>query len=112
MTRRSLIALVLTLWFGTALPAAAQDPLAAAKLAGQVGERPDGLAGLVAGSAPADVKALVDRVNAQRLQRYRQVADTNGTSVDKVQAVAGAQLVQRTPPGQFVMNAAGRWVKK
>ncbi|WP_448187550.1 YdbL family protein [Azospirillum sp. sgz301742] len=102
--------LALVAMLGLAVPATAQDPLAGAKQAGQVGERPDGLVGVVPG-APAAVQGLADQVNAQRLQRYRDIAASNGTSVDKVQAVAGQQLIDRTPSGQYVLSA-GRWVKK
>ena len=105
-----LIALAAMLTLGTATPAPAQDPLAGAKQAGQVGERPDGLVGVVPG-APAAVQALAEQVNAQRLQRYRDIAASNGTSVDKVQAVAGQQLIDRTPSGQYVLSG-GTWVKK
>lgn len=96
-----------------ALPplAFAQDALAAAKAAGQIGERPDGLVGAVPG-APASAQALAEQVNAQRLARYREIAKGNGTALDKVQAVAGQQLIERTPAGQFVMNAAGQWQRK
>lgn len=91
-------------------PALAQDQLAAAKQAGQLGERPDGLLGVVPG-APASAQAIADQVNAQRLQRYRGIAASNGTSVDQVRAVAGQQLIDRTPAGQFVQSG-GKWVKK
>lgn len=104
------LALMAMLGLGMAAPAAAQDPLAGAKQAGQVGERPDGLVGVVPG-APANVQTLAEQVNAQRLQRYRDIAASNGTSVDKVQTVAGQQLIDRTPPGQYVLSG-GRWVKK
>ncbi|HYD32435.1 MAG TPA: YdbL family protein [Azospirillaceae bacterium] len=111
MSRRWMPILALALWAAVAYPAAGQDRLAQAKQAGLVGEKPDGLAGVVAG-ASADVQALVDRINAERLQRYKQVARENGTSVDKVMAVAGARLIERTPAGQYVMAPSGRWVKK
>ncbi|MBY6263296.1 DUF1318 domain-containing protein [Azospirillum sp. 412522] len=96
-----------------ALPqvALAQDALAAAKAAGQVGERPDGMVGVVPG-APAAAQALAQQVNAQRLARYQEIAKGNGTALDKVQAVAGQQLIERTPAGQFVMTAAGEWQRK
>ena len=93
-----------------ATPAPAQDALAGAKQAGQVGERPDGLVGVVPG-APAAAQAIAEQVNAQRLQRYRDIAASNGTSVDKVQALAGQRLIDGTPAGQYVLSG-GRWVKK
>ena len=85
----------------------AQDALAAAKAAGQLGERPDGMVGVVPG-APASAQ----QVNAQRLARYQEIAKGNGTALDKVQAVAGQQLIERTPAGQYVMTAAGQWQRK
>ncbi|WP_207459593.1 YdbL family protein [Azospirillum sp. SYSU D00513] len=92
------------------LPATAhaQDALATAKASGQIGEKPDGLVGAISPQA----QALADKINAQRKARYAQIAQSNGTSIDKVQAVAGQQLIERTPPGQFIMNAAGQWVRK
>ncbi|HYH23540.1 MAG TPA: YdbL family protein [Azospirillum sp.] len=109
--KRLLGSLAVVLMLGAAAPAQAQDSLAAAKAAGQVGERPDGLAGAVPG-APVDVQALVQQVNAQRLARYREIARGNGVPVDAVQARAGERLISQTPAGQYVMTGAGRWVKK
>lgn len=93
-------------------PAVAQDSLAAAKAAGLVGERADGLVGYVQDQVPAEVRALVDQVNQERKERYAQVAQSTGQPLATVQAVAGDRLIAATPPGQFVMNAAGRWTKK
>jgi uncharacterized protein YdbL (DUF1318 family) len=92
--------------------AMAQDGLEAAKATGLVGERPDGLVGIVPQSVPPEIRALVERVNAERRERYRDVARSNGTSVDTVQAVAGRRLIERTPAGQYVMSPSGSWVRK
>lgn len=101
------------LWMGGPIvQPRAQDGLAAAKAAGYVGERPDGLVGFVTDAVPAEVRQLVERVNAERLERYRRIAENSGASLEQVQRVAGAELMARTPPGQYVMNAAGRWVRK
>ncbi|MCW2243328.1 YdbL family protein [Azospirillum canadense] len=102
--------LALTLAFVAPAPGHAQDALADAKAAGQIGERPDGLVGAVTG-APASAAQLADQVNAQRMARYQDIAKSNGTSVDKVQALAGQQLIERTPAGLYVLSA-GRWVRK
>ncbi|MDP9195330.1 MAG: YdbL family protein [Pseudomonadota bacterium] len=94
------------------VPAFAQSTLEDAKVAGMVGERPDGLVGVVSPAASAQVKKMVEEINAQRRQRYESIAANNGTSLTKVQAVAGQELVSRTPAGQFVMNPAGAWMRK
>lgn len=93
-------------------PTLGQSSLEAAKAAGLVGERADGLVGFVADRVDADLRSAIDRVNAQRMQRYRDVARRNGTSVEQVQAVAGAELIARTPSGQYVMGENGRWTRK
>lgn len=91
--------------------AVAQGGLEAAKSAGLVGERPDGMLGLVS-SASSEVKRLVDDINARRLARYQQIAARNGTSVEAVQAIAGRKLVSEAPPGTYVMDGSGQWRKK
>jgi uncharacterized protein YdbL (DUF1318 family) len=112
--KRWLMTLALALGIGLAMPAPshAQASLETAKQSGLIGERPDGLVGFVTGTVPAEVRALVEQVNAQRLQRYSQVARTNGASVDSVQAVAGRQLIDRSPAGQYVLLDSGKWVRK
>jgi len=92
-------------------PALADDALAAAKAAGQVGERPDGLVAARPG-APAAVDSLVSSINTARLSRYRAIAAQNGTSLPSVQALAGKELIARTPAGQYVMDSAGQWMRK
>lgn len=81
-----------------------------AKAAGLIGEMPNGYVGSVSGGG--DVQALVDSVNTQRRARYQQVAAGNGVPLAAVEQQAGAQLIARTPPGQFIMTAEGRWVRK
>lgn len=95
-----------------AVPGAQANELDSAKAAGQVGERPDGYIGLVDANAPPAVKQLVDSVNAKRKAEYTRIAKQNGTAVDAVAALAGAKLIERTPPGQYVMGVDVRWVKK
>ena len=49
-----------------------------AKAAGQVGERIDGYVGVVDANAPADVRAMVDQINAERQAKYKEIADKQG----------------------------------
>ena len=88
------------------------DQLGDAKKAGSVGERPDGYLGVVAANAGAGVPALVEEINGKRRQRYREIARRNGTTAEAVAALAGAKLVEKAPPGQYVMTASGRWIRK
>ena len=101
-------ALVLVL---AAAPVLAAD-LDGAKAAGQVGERVDGYLGLVDASAPGDVKALVESVNAGRRKKYGEIAAKRGVPAEAVAAQAGAKLIQRAQPGHYVMDASGSWKRK
>lgn len=94
-----------------AAPAAALT-LDEAKARGLVGERPDGFVGIVDPAAPAEVRALVEEVNAKRRAAYERIAKKNGVPLDAVAALAGKKLIEKTPAGQYVMDAQGNWVRK
>ncbi|MCO6439738.1 MAG: YdbL family protein [Nitrococcus mobilis] len=87
----------------------AQPSLAEAKAQGLVGERPDGLTGVVVGNPSPAIRQLVEQVNEQRLAEYRRVAQETDAPLRAVQARAGRQIIQRLPRGQYFMDAAGRW---
>jgi uncharacterized protein YdbL (DUF1318 family) len=93
-----------------ALPAAANE-LDAAKAAGHVGEQADGFLGVVPG-APSSAQGLVVRINEERALRYGEIAAKNKTSPSAVAALAGKKLIGRTPPGQWIRDADGKWTKK
>jgi uncharacterized protein YdbL (DUF1318 family) len=91
-----------------ALAAALDD----AKAAGQVDEKVDGFLGVVDANAPADVRALVDRVNAERKAKYEEIAQKQGTAIDAVAKIAGQKLIERTAAGHYILGADGQWRKK
>ncbi len=102
------IVLILALIVLMPLSAFAMD-LSAAKQAGYVGEKPDGLIGAV--SAPtAEIKALIAETNTGRLAVYNETAAKQGVPVSQVQALA-AEKLYRMASGQYVM-IEGAWVKK
>ncbi len=113
MQRKATLAWALVAWLAVlaAAPALALD-VDSAKASGLVGERPDGYLGIVVADPSAEVKAMVDDVNGKRRAAYAEIARKNGTKVEAVAALAGAKLVDRTPPGQWVTDASGRWLKK
>ncbi len=88
------------------------DRLMAAKAAGKIGERPDGLVGPVGDAPAADVLQLVAGINQQRRAQYAKIAAQNGTTAEQIGAVAGKELIDRTPAGQYVLNESGAWMKK
>lgn len=101
--------LTFCLWF-TAMPADAAD-LGQAKAAGLVGELMNGYLGLVDGNAPADVKAMVDSINAQRRAEYQRIAAKNGVPAEEVAKLTAQKVINQTAPGQFVQTPSG-WQKR
>lgn len=94
------------------IPAAFALTLQEAKGQGLVGEQRDGYVGFVVSNVPAEVAELVRQVNDERRQRYQQIAQENGISVDQVRALAYQQAVDATQPGHYLQNASGAWVRK
>lgn len=90
----------------------AASELRAAKAAGRVGERLDGLLGAVEASPDAATRALVSRVNAGRLEEYRRIAAENNLTLEAVQAHIGQRLVREAPSGTYVTTPEGRWMMK
>ncbi len=94
------------------IPAAFAITLQEAKGQGLVGEQRDGYVGFVVSNVPAEVTELVGQVNAERRQRYQQIAQQNGITMDQVQALAYQQAVDATQSGHYLQNASGDWVRK
>jgi uncharacterized protein YdbL (DUF1318 family) len=94
-----------------AAPAMA-DSLDDARAAGLVGERPDGYVAAVSASAPADVLSLVQSVNAQRMEKYQQIANEKGVPVEQIGAITAEKIIGRLKPGWYYMDSSGNWVQK
>ena len=109
--RRWLAGTVLLSALALARPAAALS-LKEAKTRGLVGERPDGLLGIVDPDAPEEVRKLVDRINTRRLEKYAEIAKKRGVPVAAVAVIAGRKLIEKTPPGWYVMDEKGNWYRK
>lgn len=109
--RSVFLAMLLAVGMMTALPGPAHaQSLEQAKAQGLIGERADGLIGAVGGATPA-IQQLVNRINAQRMDQYNQIAQQNATPVQAVMAIAGKKLIQRSPKGTYV-NPGDGWVRK
>lgn len=94
-----------------AAPAMA-DALDDARVAGLVGERPDGLIAPVSPSAPANIQSLVQSVNAQRMEKYQQISAEKGVPVEQIGAITAEKIIGKLKPGWYYMDASGNWVKK
>ena len=83
-----------------------------AKKAGWIGERPDGYLGLVRSETPGEIISLVDTANDERVTTYLAIAEKHGTTRETIEAVAGLKFIERSAPGEFVMTADSKWVRK
>lgn len=107
----TLFALAAALTFGAvAAPALAQrDPAyAAARSAGQVGERVNGYLGIV-GSPSPELQRLVDDINNQRRQVYADRAQAEGATLEQYALTAGCLAISRTTPGEKYQAPDGTW---
>ncbi len=115
MTRRLLL-LLLPLLFLLPVPSVAGGDdgltLDEARRRGWVGERPDGYVELVDPAAPEAVRALVDRINAERRRVYEELARREGVPVEVVAAITARKIVEKLPPGAYFMDEEGRWHRK
>jgi uncharacterized protein YdbL (DUF1318 family) len=93
-----------------ATPALAQrDPAyAAARSAGQVGERVNGYLGIV-GSATPELQRLVDDINNQRRQVYADRAQAEGATLEQYALTAGCLAISRTVAGEKYQAPDGSW---
>ena len=81
-----------------------------ARSQGLVGELPNGYVA-ARGNAPG-VSGLVDSVNRQRRQQYRQIAAQSNVPVAAVEQQAGQALINRLQPGHWYMTPQNQWMQR
>lgn len=94
-----------------AAPASAQqrDPAyAAARAAGQVGEKTDGYLGFPAAPS-ADVRHMAEDINIKRKAVYAEKAQANSATVEEYAFTAGCLAIARTVPGEKYQAPDGTW---
>ena len=92
--------------------ASAASPLTQPKADGLIGEQSNGYIGLVTQNVPANIKKLVNDVNARRKAGYQNIAAKQGTGLAEVERVGGNTAIQKTLKGNYVRDANGVWRKK
>ena len=85
--------------------------LDAPRAKGQVAERFDGYA-MVRGKAPESIRNLVNKVNAQRRNVYRQKAASRNTSEAAVGRIYAKEIFGAAPGGTWFLQQSGQWVRK
>ncbi|MDP4575509.1 YdbL family protein [Qipengyuania sp. G39] len=95
---------------GFATPAFAQrDPAyAAARSAGQVGEKMDGYLGIVGASTP-ELQRLVNDINIKRRAVYAERAKATNATLEEYALTAGCQAILATAPGEKYQAPSGSW---
>jgi len=112
--RKCMMALTASgLVLGTFAPAAAlaqaRDPAyAAARAAGQVGEKMDGYLGYVTTPA-ASLRAVVEDINIKRKAVYADKAQANKATVEEYALTSGCLLIGQTKPGEKYQAPDGSW---
>lgn len=94
-----------------AAPASAQnrDPAyAAARAAGQVGEKTDGYLGFPVPPS-ADVRHLADDINIKRRAVYADKAEAQKATIEDYAFTAGCLAIARTVPGEKYQAPDGSW---
>lgn len=94
-----------------AAPAAAQqrDPAyAAARAAGQVGEKTDGYLGFPA-TPGQSIRAMADDINIKRKAVYATKAQAQAATVEEYAFTSGCLAIARTVPGEKYQAPDGVW---
>ena len=95
-----------------AVSVAVASPLTQPKADGLIGEQANGYIGLVKQNVPADIKKLVNDVNAKRRAGYQKIAKKQGTSLADVERVGGNTAIDKTVRGNYIRDASGTWRRK
>jgi uncharacterized protein YdbL (DUF1318 family) len=110
--RTAALALAAGAVLAAGLPAMAQagrDPVyAAARAAGQVGEKRDGYLGFVTAPA-APLKAKIEDINIKRKAVYAEKAQAKGSTVEEYAFVSACKLILDTVPGEKYEAPDGTW---
>lgn len=93
------------------VPAAAQN-LDQLRASGVVAERFDGQLMVRQANAAPDVRAMVDRVNAERVRIYAQRAREQNVPADQVGRVYAAEIMQKAPAGTWFLGEGGGYTRK
>ncbi len=93
---------------GTAAFAQRDPAYAAARAAGQIGEKMDGYLGFVGTPSPA-LRALVEDLNIKRRANYTERARAQNATVEEYALTQGCILISRTVAGEKYQAPNGSW---
>jgi len=86
-----------------------RDPAyAAARAAGEVGEKPDGYLGVVGAGSPA-LRRIAEDINIKRRAVYAERAQAQHATVEEYAFTTGCKLIMQTEPGEKYLAPDGAW---
>jgi uncharacterized protein YdbL (DUF1318 family) len=108
---RLAVALVAAAVVAAPLGAQSSPTVAAARAAGQVGERYDGYLGFAVPPSPA-IRQEVLAVNIKRRALYSNLARQRGVAPEDVGVTAGCELLNRVAVGEVYLLQDGAWHRR
>jgi uncharacterized protein len=93
---------------GTAYAQQRDPAYAAARAAGQVGEKPDGYLGFPTPPS-AETRRLAEDINIKRRAAYAERAVAKATTIDSYAFTSGCQLILQTAVGEKYQAPDGSW---
>lgn len=91
---------------------AQRDPAyAAARAAGQVGEKTDGYLGYPSPPSPA-LRSMVEDLNIKRRAVYSEKAQAAGATMEEYAFTSGCRLISQTAPGERYEGSTGNWLTR
>lgn len=106
---KTLLAIFTTCLLLIAQPAYSID-LQTAKNQGLVGETTSGYLAAVKSPSP-EVSALIESINSQRKQKFKEIAARNNTSLEAVEQLAGKKAIEKSAHGDYI-KLGGSWQQK
>ena len=91
---------------------AQRDPAyAAARAAGQVGEKTDGYLGYPSAPSPS-LRSMVEDLNIKRRAVYSEKAQAAGATIEEYAFTSGCRLIAQTAPGEKYEGPSGGWLTR
>ena len=91
---------------------AQRDPAyAAARAAGQVGEKTDGYLGYPSPPTPA-LRSMIEDLNIKRRAVYSEKAQAAGATIEEYAFTSGCRLITQTAPGEKYEGPGGNWLTR
>ena len=106
---KTFLAIFTTCLLLIAQPAYSID-LQTAKDQGLVGETTSGYLAAVKSPSP-EVSALIESINSQRKQKFKEIAARNNTSLEAVEQLAGKKAIEKSAHGDYI-KVGGSWQQK